>query len=152
MPATFRIDEAYLVGAWCAAALWGNYIPSIGDVNAGLTVRAGVFSCFVTFALYQVVMLRARNQMTTSKYATTAAVLVLFVSTRLTCEVILNSEKQTWVVHNPHFFGTSSLDRWVHHQPRPFHIALFCQHWCQTQRSQRHGVHTQRTFCHYFAS
>ena len=41
MVATFRIDEAYLVGGWCAAALWGNS-PS----NVGCPVADRLCRCF----------------------------------------------------------------------------------------------------------
>ncbi|KAI0310796.1 hypothetical protein OF83DRAFT_1178188 [Amylostereum chailletii] len=57
---TFRIDEAYLVGAWCAAALWG------------------IFTCLVAFALWQIVQLNAKREMTRSKYITAVAVVVLY--------------------------------------------------------------------------
>ncbi|KAI0029794.1 hypothetical protein K488DRAFT_88389 [Vararia minispora EC-137] len=56
----FRADIACLVGAWCAAALWG------------------VFGCFISFALSQVYGLHRRGEVTRSIAITTIAALVLY--------------------------------------------------------------------------
>jgi hypothetical protein len=55
-----RIDEAYLVGAWSAAALWG------------------IFGCLIVFALAQVYAQHLRGEVTRSTRITICAALVLY--------------------------------------------------------------------------
>ncbi|TFY71123.1 hypothetical protein EVG20_g1895 [Dentipellis fragilis] len=56
----FRIDEAYLIGAWCAAALWG------------------IFTSLVAYCLYHVAQRASRGTLHRSQYITTAAVILLY--------------------------------------------------------------------------
>ncbi|KAI0029799.1 hypothetical protein K488DRAFT_88395 [Vararia minispora EC-137] len=58
--AVFRIDKAYLLGAWCAAALWG------------------IFGCFISFALVQVYGLYRRGEVTRSTTITIMAACTLY--------------------------------------------------------------------------
>ncbi|KAA1477765.1 hypothetical protein DENSPDRAFT_622136 [Dentipellis sp. KUC8613] len=56
----FGIDEAYLVGAWCAAALWG------------------IFTSLVGYCLYHVAQRASKGTLHRSHYITTAAVILLY--------------------------------------------------------------------------
>ncbi|KAI0345458.1 hypothetical protein BDW22DRAFT_1426156 [Trametopsis cervina] len=57
---SFRIDEAYLVGGWCAASLWG------------------VFTCLLTFAIVQIVQLHNKGKMNKYKWLTAVAMFLLY--------------------------------------------------------------------------
>ncbi|KAI0088304.1 hypothetical protein BDY19DRAFT_994212 [Irpex rosettiformis] len=60
MTAGLRIDEAYLLGGWCAAALWG------------------IFSFLLVIAMVQVVQLHSQGRMNRSKWLTTSAIVLLY--------------------------------------------------------------------------
>ncbi|KAI0088305.1 hypothetical protein BDY19DRAFT_994213 [Irpex rosettiformis] len=60
MTVNLRIDEAYLLGSWCAAALWG------------------IFSFLLVVAVVQVVQLHSHGRMNRSKWLTTAAIVFLY--------------------------------------------------------------------------
>ncbi|VDB92606.1 unnamed protein product [Peniophora sp. CBMAI 1063] len=57
---TFRIDEAYLIGGWCASALWG------------------IFGCFIVYALFQAYGLYKQGKATRTTKVTIVAALVLY--------------------------------------------------------------------------
>ncbi|KAI0083054.1 hypothetical protein BDY19DRAFT_981050 [Irpex rosettiformis] len=60
MAPTFRIDEAYLIGGWSSAALWG------------------IFTSLVLIAVVQIVQMHAQGRMTRSKWITTIAMATLY--------------------------------------------------------------------------